>query len=903
MWRLLTSTVAGALALAPLLPSTTMRAEPAPAVDPRSAPVARPARLDGQLAHLRENARPAGRGRLAIANGAYQASFAAEDGVVYLPRVGRGLDRARRWQYRARAIETDSARVALRPVAPVVSREGGHIVDFVRPGITERYVGRPHGVEQVFVLERRPAGDGDVRIRGDVSFAGPARQTAAGLEFLARGRAPFTYALPVAFDADRRPVAVRVVLEGSHVDLVLGARSLRGARFPVTIDPLFGAADAKPVWDYDAAASDVAYNSARDEFLAVFTSPIGEGSNSLQVYAKRYTSAGDPIGLLQNVTWGGYDVLHRPSVAYDQHLDRYLVVWSGYGNSWDGVRARVLDSTAVPLGNEMAIFNGGSPGAPDVEARNQQAHGLSDFAFLVAWAMPSGAGTTLWRTFVSGMGGMLSTTAIAAVEGDAADTAPAISFDPVADRFFVVWQESGPGASVNGWTIGPSGLAGAGIHVASTPGVTGQATVAFDPASARHLVVYSTPQGFAGRFVSGGQMPQPLGTSFLLPGTPPGAADRFKQVAAEPGAFTVAFAVAAGGVTTLRHQRWLATGLQAGTSAVDASGMFGDIPRMSLTIGQHGQVFGAHTRTSLLPGNAWVRVSRTGRWFAHAVHGQSGDFTGDGKSDLVVFRPSTGGVHIWSPTQTKSLGLATQAGIPVILDWDADGLADAGVFQPATGTWSIRLTGTRTVEYVTNLPGLPGDIPVPGDYFGDGADEVALFRPWTGTWYFRARIGPAGTIPGAVTASLGRAGDIPVPADWDGDGKREIGVFREGTGQGMWHLRELDGTPLPSVQWGSMGDIPLQGNFVGSAEADQVVHRRHEGAWYIRDGATGAGTIWSHNGTGVPMPLDYDGDGLLELVLFEEATGTWSIVKTTATSNVALTVTWGTPGDVPAGTR
>ena len=170
-------------------------------------------------------------------------------GVVYTPRHGEGLEPRLTWRYRARAIATDTTTHSLAAVAPVVSAIGDHVVDFVRPGLIERYEGERAGVEQIFVLPERPAGRGDVRIVGDVGFAGSIRAKDGGLEFDAGNGLPaFTYAKPIAFDARRTPVPVRVEVAGAALSLVIDGVALDRVQWPVTIDPLFGVTVVEPLF-------------------------------------------------------------------------------------------------------------------------------------------------------------------------------------------------------------------------------------------------------------------------------------------------------------------------------------------------------------------------------------------------------------------------------------------------------------------------------------------------------------------------------------------------------------------------------------------------------------------------------------------------------------------------------
>jgi hypothetical protein len=77
-------------------------------------------------------------------------------------------------------------------------------------------------------------------------------------------------------------------------------------------------------------------------------------------------------------------------------------------------------------------------------------------------------------------------------------------------------------------------------------------------------------------------------------------------------------------------------------------------------------------------------------------------------------------------------------------DYSGAGRSDVAVWRPSTGTWWVR--GIETVPW-----GASGDIPVPGDYNGDGRTDLAVWRPSTGTWWVR----------GVETVTWGKRGDVP----------------------------------------------------------------------------------------------------------------------------------------------
>ncbi len=78
-------------------------------------------------------------------------------------------------------------------------------------------------------------------------------------------------------------------------------------------------------------------------------------------------------------------------------------------------------------------------------------------------------------------------------------------------------------------------------------------------------------------------------------------------------------------------------------------------------------------------------------------------------------------------------------------DYTGDGTSDLAVFRSASGLWAVK--GVTRAYF-----GGSADAPIPGGYKGDGKDYPGIFRGTSGLWAIR----------GVTRTYFGSGSDIPV---------------------------------------------------------------------------------------------------------------------------------------------
>ena len=131
--------------------------------------------------------------------------------------------------------------------------------------------------------------------------------------------------------------------------------------------------------------------------------------------------------------------------------------------------------------------------------------------------------------------------------------------------------------------------------------------------------------------------------------------------------------------------------------------------------------------------------------------------------------------------------------MPVSGDWDGDGKDSLGVFRPSNGTWHLSnsTTSPSSDAAAGTQWGQAGDYGNCGDWNGDGKDTIGVYRPSTGTWYLSTtnrRLQRKCRV-----MRVGGFDHAPGTGDWNNDGKDDIALY--GTNGIVVHAVHAPKTP------------------------------------------------------------------------------------------------------------
>jgi len=287
------------------------------------------------------------------------------------------------------------------------------------------------------------------------------------------------------------------------------------------------------------------------------------------------------------------------------------------------------------------------------------------------------------------------------------------------------------------------------------------------------------------------------------------------------------------------------------------------------------------------------------------------DYDGDGKSDLIVWRPSTAVWYIlksstgFDSSQAESRQWGLPGDVPLIGDYDGDKKSDLVVWRPSNGTWYIKSSKTNFESGSVYQWGLEGDTPLVGDNDGDGISDITVYRQSAGSFYtllsssgFNRDAAVSGSASAFRQVPLGGLANDPLIGDFNGDGAEDYVTLWQLVR--FWQIKLGDGTFLSSLPWGIPGDTPRACDFNSDGIDDRIVVRPNSNFtldWFgaLTQGAYKSFTFGSL-GDNPGCRHDYDGDGIKEALVFRPNSGNW-FIRGGQTEDLTVHQ-FGLPGDI-----
>ena len=272
---------------------------------------------------------------------------------------------------------------------------------------------------------------------------------------------------------------------------------------------------------------------------------------------------------------------------------------------------------------------------------------------------------------------------------------------------------------------------------------------------------------------------------------------------------------------------------------------------------------------------------------------RTGDYDGDGESDILWRNISTGANTIWR-SGSASMGLA----MAIVRDqsWQVVGRGDFNGDRRSDVLWRNSSTGANTIwisanastqQRVTGVTNQSWKVAGIGDFDGDGTSDILWRNITTGanTIWRSARASTQQPVRGVTN----QAWKIVGIGDFDGDSKSDVFWRNIVTGTNtIWTsanaFTQQPVTRVTNQAWKVVGI----GDFNGDGESDV----------FWRNITTGTNTIWNSANASTPQPVagvanqawavvgigDFDGDGRSDVLWRSSSSGSNSIWRSASAS-------------------
>ncbi len=321
-----------------------------------------------------------------VSNYAHRAEFSTQ-GVIFKPSRGPTWH----WQLTG----TNNA------IQPIIN---GNAIDYIHADYTERYLLKPHSIEQRFIIEQPYKTNHDLFIEGKIKSTG--QFETAGNGWLWRDpQGVVSLGQVTVFDAKGNILPASMQTSAHYSRIRVAANTLKKAVYPVIIDPEIGSNDILlSVSDGNTGSvyrtPAISYNTTNNEYFAVWEKRTGTSAQRSEIFGQRVNGAtgallGNAVRLSDMGNGSlGYDA-YRPTISYNTTDNEYLVVWFGDDNSGalvDGefeiYAQRVNAETGAEIDADIRLsYMGTNDGDTAFRARDPVvSYNITNNEYLVTWS-------------------------------------------------------------------------------------------------------------------------------------------------------------------------------------------------------------------------------------------------------------------------------------------------------------------------------------------------------------------------------------------------------------------------------------------------------------------------------------------------------------------------------------
>jgi len=263
-----------------------------------------------------------------------------------------------------------------------------------------------------------------------------------------------------------------------------------------------------------------------------------------------------------------------------------------------------------------------------------------------------------------------------------------------------------------------------------------------------------------------------------------------------------------------------------------------------------------------------------------------GDFNGDFQSDVLFYSSATGALQVWLGDGTGNVSLpgvgatTIQSGYTMISrgDFNHDGKTDLLLYRPSDGSTYVALSnGDGSFTYIAQnfSPGFTSV--VVGDFSGDGFSDVIAYNSQTTNGYLLLGDG-TGHFPHSYGLSLGGGYNV-YTGDFNVDGKMDILIYNPSSGAAYVGISNGTGFTFKGLIFSAGFTAVKIGDVNGDGFPDLVLYNNVNANGYllIGDGSgnfpTGSSLFFGPGYDFVDL-RDFNGDGKQDVIIYRSSDGT-----------------------------